>query len=64
MIIVCPGTAIEPNGIIRTADDIVAGYKQMIERAVSADQGDRRHLTPFRRARRTAHQGYFTLARR
>jgi lysophospholipase L1-like esterase len=31
-----PGTAIEPNGIIRTADDIVAGYKQMIDAPVSA----------------------------
>jgi lysophospholipase L1-like esterase len=28
-----PGTAIEPNGIVRTADEIIAGYKQLIERA-------------------------------
>jgi lysophospholipase L1-like esterase len=28
-----PGTAIEPNGILRTADEIIAGYKQLIERA-------------------------------
>jgi lysophospholipase L1-like esterase len=28
-----PGSAIEPNGIVRTADEIIAGYKQLIERA-------------------------------
>jgi lysophospholipase L1-like esterase len=28
-----PGTAIEPNGIVRTADEIIVGYKQLIERA-------------------------------
>ncbi len=28
-----PGTPIEPNGIVRTADEIIAGYKQLIERA-------------------------------
>jgi lysophospholipase L1-like esterase len=28
-----PGTAIEPNGIVRTAEEIIAGYKQLIERA-------------------------------
>jgi lysophospholipase L1-like esterase len=28
-----PGTAIEPNGIVRTADEIIAGYRQLIERA-------------------------------
>jgi lysophospholipase L1-like esterase len=28
-----PGTAIEPNGVVRTADEIIAGYKQLIERA-------------------------------
>ena len=28
-----PGTAIEPNGIVRTSDEIIAGYKQLIERA-------------------------------
>ena len=28
-----PGTAIEPSGIVRTADEIIAGYKQLIERA-------------------------------
>jgi lysophospholipase L1-like esterase len=28
-----PGTAIEPNGIVRTADEIITGYKQLIERA-------------------------------
>jgi hypothetical protein len=28
-----PGTAIVPSGIVRTADEIIAGYKQLIERA-------------------------------
>ena len=28
-----PSTAIEPNGIVRTAREIIAGYKQLIERA-------------------------------
>jgi lysophospholipase L1-like esterase len=28
-----PGIAIEPSGIVRTADEISAGYKQLIERA-------------------------------
>jgi hypothetical protein len=28
-----PGTAIEPNGVVRTPDEIIAGYKQLIERA-------------------------------
>jgi lysophospholipase L1-like esterase len=28
-----PGSAAEPNGIVRTADEIIAGYKQLIERA-------------------------------
>jgi lysophospholipase L1-like esterase len=56
-----PGTAIEPNGIVRTADDIVAGYKQMIERArVRSIKGDRRHPDAVReRARRTAQPGLF-----
>jgi lysophospholipase L1-like esterase len=31
--IALPGTAIEPNGIVRAADEIIAGYKQLIERA-------------------------------
>lgn len=28
-----PGGAFEPRGIIRTADEIIAGYKQLLERA-------------------------------
>jgi lysophospholipase L1-like esterase len=28
-----PSTAIEPYGLVRTADEIIAGYKQLIERA-------------------------------
>jgi lysophospholipase L1-like esterase len=43
-----PGTALEPNGVIRTADDIVAGYKQMIERArVRSIKVIGATLTPF-----------------
>jgi lysophospholipase L1-like esterase len=28
-----PGTQFEPRGLVRTADEIIAGYKQLIERA-------------------------------
>ena len=58
-----PGTAIEPNGIIRTADDIVAGYKQMIERArVRSIKVIGATLTPFENALAgRPNQGYFTL---
>jgi lysophospholipase L1-like esterase len=58
-----PGTAIEPNGIIRTADDIVAGYKQMIERArVRSINVIGATLTPFENALAgRPNQGYFTL---
>jgi lysophospholipase L1-like esterase len=58
-----PGTAIEPNGIIRTADDIVAGYKQMIERArVRSIKVIGATLTPFENALSgRPNQGYFTL---
>src|SRR5689334_9935430 len=49
-----PGTAIEPNGIIRTADDMVAGYKQMIERArVRSIKVIGATLTPFTLIERT-----------
>ena len=58
-----PGTAIEPNGIIRTADDIVAGYKQMIERArIRSVKVIGATLTPFENALAgRPNQGYFTL---
>jgi len=58
-----PGTAIEPNGIIRTADDIVAGYKQMIARArVRSIKVIGATLTPFENALAgRPNQGYFTL---
>jgi lysophospholipase L1-like esterase len=58
-----PGTAIEPNGIIRTADDIVAGYKQMIERArIRSIKVIGATLTPFENALAgRSNQGYFTL---
>jgi lysophospholipase L1-like esterase len=58
-----PGTALEPNGVIRTADDIVAGYKQMIERArVRSIKVIGATLTPFDNALAgRPNQGYFTL---
>jgi lysophospholipase L1-like esterase len=58
-----PGTAIEPNGPIRTADDIVAGYRQMIERArVRSIKVIGATLTPFENALAgRPNQGYFTL---
>jgi len=57
-----PGTAIEPNGIIRTADEIIAGYRQLIERAhlrsIKVIGGT---LTPFENALAgRPNQGYFT----
>jgi lysophospholipase L1-like esterase len=57
-----PGTALEPNGIIRTADDIVAGYKQLIERArVRSIKVIGATLTPFENALAgRPNQGYFT----
>jgi len=58
-----PGTALEPNGIIRSADDIVAGYKQMIDRArVRSIKVVGATLTPFENALAgRPNQGYFTL---
>jgi lysophospholipase L1-like esterase len=45
------GTALEPNGVSRTADDIVAGYKQMIERArIRSIKVIGATLTPFENA--------------
>src|SRR3981189_3422742 len=55
--------ALEPNGIMRTADDIVAGYKQMIERArIRSIKVIGATLTPFENALAgRPNQGYFTL---
>ncbi len=57
-----PGTALEPRGIIRTADEIVAGYKQLIERArVRGIKVIGGTLTPFENALAgRPNQGYFT----
>jgi lysophospholipase L1-like esterase len=57
-----PGTAIEPNGLVRTADEIIAGYKQMIERAhLHGIKVIGSPLTPFRNAfAGMPNQGYFT----
>jgi lysophospholipase L1-like esterase len=57
-----PGTAIEPNGIVRTADEIIAGYKQLIERAhLRSIKIIGSPLTPFENALAgTPNQGYFT----
>jgi lysophospholipase L1-like esterase len=57
-----PGTAIEPDGIVRTADEIIAGYKQLIERArlrsIKVIGGT---LLPFENALAgRPNQGYFT----
>jgi len=57
-----PGTAIEPSGIVRTADEIIAGYKQLIERAhLRSIKVIGSPLTPFENALAgTPNQGYFT----
>lgn len=57
-----PGTAIEPNGIVRTADEIIAGYKQLIERArLRSIKVIGSTLTPFENALSgRPNQGYFT----
>jgi lysophospholipase L1-like esterase len=57
-----PGTAIEPNGIFRTADEIIAGYKQLIERAhLRGIKVIGSPLTPFENAfAGMPNQGYFT----
>jgi lysophospholipase L1-like esterase len=57
-----PGTAIEPNGLVRTADEIIAGYRQLIERAhLRGIKVIGSPLTPFENALAgTANQGYFT----
>jgi lysophospholipase L1-like esterase len=57
-----PGTAIEPNGLVRTADEIIAGYRQLIERAhLRGIKVIGSPLTPFENALAgTPNQGYFT----
>jgi len=57
-----PGTAIEPNGPVRSADEIIAGYKQMIERAhLYGIKVIGSPLTPFKNAfAGMPNQGYFT----
>ena len=57
-----PGTAIEPNGIVRAADEIIAGYKQLIERAhLRGIKVIGSPLTPFENALgETPNRGYFT----
>lgn len=57
-----PGSAIEPNGIVRTADEIIAGYKQLIERAhLRSIKVIGCLLTPFADAFAGGpNQGYFT----
>src|SRR5215467_2480311 len=56
-----PGTAIEPNGTVRTADEIIAGYKQLIERAhLRSIKVIGSPLTPFENALAGGpNQGYF-----
>jgi lysophospholipase L1-like esterase len=58
-----PGTpAIEPSGMFRTADEIIAGYKQMIERAhLRGIKVIGSPLTPFENAfAGRPNEGYFT----
>jgi lysophospholipase L1-like esterase len=57
-----PGTALEPRGIIRTADDIIAGYKQLIELAhLHSVKIIGSPLTPFENAFvGRPNEGYFT----
>jgi lysophospholipase L1-like esterase len=56
-----PGTAIELGGIVRTADEIIAGYKQLIERAhLRSIRVIGSPLTPFENAfAGRPNQGYF-----
>jgi lysophospholipase L1-like esterase len=57
-----PGSAIETSGIVRTADEIIAGYKQLIERAhLRSIKVIGSPLTPFENAfAGMPNQGYFT----
>ncbi len=56
-----PGTAIEPGGIVRTADEIIAGYRQLIERAhLRSIKVIGSPLTPFENALSGGpNRGYF-----
>jgi len=59
------GTAIEPFGLVRSADEIIAGYKQLIERARTRSiKVIGSPLAPFENAQagRPA-QGYYTPAK-
>jgi lysophospholipase L1-like esterase len=57
-----PGTAIEPVGTVRSAQEIIAGYRQLVERAhVRGLKVIGAPLTPFENALAgTPNQGYFT----
>jgi len=57
-----PGGAFEPRGIVRTAEEIIAGYKQLIELAhLHAIKVIGSPLTPFENALSGgSNQGYFT----
>ena len=59
------GTAIEPFGLIRTADEIIAGYKQLIERArLRSIKVIGSPLAPFENAQAgRPSQGYYTPAK-
>jgi lysophospholipase L1-like esterase len=56
------GTAIEPDGLVRTPDELIAGYKQLIERAhLRGIKVIGSPLMPFENALAgTPNQGYFT----
>jgi lysophospholipase L1-like esterase len=57
-----PGTAIEPNATVRTAEEIVAGYKQLIERAhIRSIRAIASPLAPFENAlAESPNRGYYT----
>jgi lysophospholipase L1-like esterase len=57
-----PGTAIEPNATVRSAEEIIAGYRQLIERAhMRSIEAIGSPLTPFENAFAGApNQGYFS----
>jgi lysophospholipase L1-like esterase len=57
-----PGTAIEPGGLVRTPDELIAGYKQLIARAhLRGIKVIGSPLTPFENALAdTPNRGYFT----
>jgi len=57
-----PGTAIEPLGTLRTPEEIIAGYRQLIERArLRSIKVIGAPLTPFENALAGGpNQGYFT----